>query len=275
MNSIKNNPKINLYQSDYSYSISSDNFIHPNDINTNFLSNIDCIVNLGAISETNADNPSEILEKNIYFPINLIKNSKKDCKIVFASSASVYGNFSYTKPISEHIDNEKGISKYAQSKLLIDNLIRHFYKDRNYISLRFFNVCSFYNESHKKQPSPTFNFLNQLKKNSNIQLFYNSHEIYRDFIFIDDVVQIINFCINNHIKGIYNVGSNKPVSFEQIADAMIKKIGYGEKIYIQPYDNITNNYQLYTNADLTKLRNAGYLNQIPSILEWIEKYDHR
>lgn len=236
----------------------------------------DCIVHMGAVSETNASDEFDIYKNNIDFTTKLLSAYRDSgCKIIYASSASVYGNTNKIEiPLQENPFFENAISKYAISKLIIDNIVRNFYSECPIIGLRFFNVCSNSRESHKKQPSPTYKFRQQLKSNNKISLFPNSYRIYRDFIHISDVVNIIKFFIDKediNKADIVNVGTGKPVSFESIADALILITGcVGNKIYIDPPKNLTNSYQTFTQADISKLRNMGYSEQIPSILEKLD-----
>ena len=271
-NQLKNNNKI--FTSDFINLNNNEYHISPENLDANLLRQMDIIVHLGAISETNADKKEEIFEKNILSSLNILQNSKTDCKIIYASSASVYGT--QKSSIKEEDNHEFGTSSYAQSKLILDNIVRSFFNHRNIIGLRFFNVCSFNNESQKKQPSPTYKFLQQLKTEKQIRLFHNSNSIYRDFIFIDDVISIIKFFMFDSKvteANIFNIGSGIPVSFEQIADELINKIGYGKKIYIDKPNNLTNNYQEYTCANIEKLRKYGYKQNIPSIIEYIKNYE--
>lgn len=255
----------------FTYDTSSPN---SNELYKKLINNIydyDIIVHMGAISETNTDNPENVLNNNILATLDMLTKSKPDCKIIYASSASVYGHQS--SAVNENSAYENPSSLYAKSKNLIDTIVKDFLIHKKCIGLRFFNVCSFDNEEHKKQPSPTFLFQKQLRETKSINLFYNSHNILRDFIFIDDVIKIIRFFIlDNNIKGseIFNVGSGKPVSFENIADALISKEGYGCKTYIDKPHNLTSNYQTFTMADISKLRTYGYNEYIPCILEYIQ-----
>lgn len=255
-----------------------DSMIHQYDI-SNYdykpLKNIDyydVIVHMGAISETNASESQKVLDLNILHTLNILTNSRPDCKVIYASSASVYGLM--TEPVSE-TSEEKPNSLYALSKLTIDNIVRNFLPHKKCIGLRFFNVCSFDKESHKKQPSPTFSFSKQLRETGQIKLFPGSYNISRDFIFIDDVVKIIQFFIDHDCvdrSEIFNVGSGVSTSFETIADAMINRIGYGDKVYIARPDNLTSNYQTFTQANIDKLRLFGYREEIPSIMEYINGF---
>jgi ADP-L-glycero-D-manno-heptose 6-epimerase len=230
----------------------------------------DTIVHLGAISETNSKSHSQLFEYNILDTLNIFKLANPECHIIYASSASVYGE--HTSPVTEEVIHEIGTSPYAKSKKTIDNIVRYFLYDRNITGLRFFNVCSFDREKHKKQPSPTYSFSHQLDKDKKISLFHNSDSIFRDFIFIEDVLDIIIFFIFQYVPNksdIFNIGTGIPVSFENIADSLIEKRGFGKKEYIEKPKTLTNNYQQYTCANINKLRSAGYHHNIPSILEYI------
>jgi ADP-L-glycero-D-manno-heptose 6-epimerase len=230
----------------------------------------DTIVHLGAISETNSKSYSKLFEYNILDTLDIFKLANPECHIIYASSASVYGE--HTSPVTEEVIHEIGNSPYAKSKKTIDNIARYFLYDRNITGLRFFNVCSFDKEQHKQQPSPTYSFSNQLDKYKKISLFHNSDSIFRDFIFIEDVLDIIIFFMFQYVSNksdIFNIGTGIPVSFENIADALIEKRGFGKKEYIEKPKTLTNNYQQYTCANINKLRNAGYHNNIPPILEYI------
>lgn len=237
----------------------------------------DIIVHLGAISSTNADDKKDIVYNNVQKTIEIFTLAKKTSKIIYASSASVYGN-----PYSEYIkfderDSLNPQSLYAKSKAYIDNIVMDYFPDRDIIGLRFFNVCSFTLEGHKSQPSPTYNFLNQLNTTGTIKLFHGSDEIYRDFIYIQDVINIIKFFMNykNSSAKIVNVGSGTPVSFEAIATTLINRLGFGNIKYIDRPKNLSSSYQTYTRADLTFLRSLGYQNEIPSIIHYIKNMNIR
>lgn len=268
-NKIKQESNYQIYLCDYKNNNNHNQFIDVNHVSNN-IEYFDTIVHLGAVSETNATDTSEVFDKNILFTLNLIKKSRSDCKIIYASSASVYGRcesaVTEQSPLS-------GDSLYAKSKIYIDNIIQDFFHNRSIIGLRFFNVSSFYNENHKSQPSPTFKFLQELQQNKIIKLFHGSSDIFRDFIFIDDVINILSFFIKNNdidYHQIFNIGSGQSVSFENIADSFIEQFGFGEKQYIDKPLTLTKNYQNFTLADITKLRQFGYNTYIPSVLEYIK-----
>ena len=233
------------------------------------LSDIDIVIHMGAISSTNSIDREELFTKNIMSTLNIIEKAK-NAKIIYASSASTYGSINAKRSEFNKLQPE---SLYAKSKAFIDDIVLNYLPHRNIVGLRFFNVCSFNFEGHKTQPSPTYSFYKQLNKTGQIKLFNGSDNIFRDFIYIEDVLKIMHYFIDNQVNGsvVVNVGTGKPVSFEQIADKMIDKLGFGEKVYIDRPSDILNSYQTYTQADLKYLRTLGYDNRIPTILDYIEE----
>ena len=233
------------------------------------LSDVDIVVHMGAMSSTNSTDREEVFTRNIMSTLNIIEKAN-NAKIIYASSASTYGSINAKRSESDKLQPE---SLYAKSKAVIDDIVLKYLPYRKIVGLRFFNVCSFSFEGHKTQPSPTYSFYKQLNETGQIKLFNGSDNIFRDFIYIEDVVKIMHYFIDNQVNGsvVVNVGTGKPVSFEQIADKMIEKLGFGEKVYIDRPSDILNSYQTYTEADLKYLRTLGYDNKIPTILDYIEE----
>ncbi len=264
------------------YVLSISDIKHDNPYNLEFIpttklsevaGKFDVVVHLGATSETNNFDMEAIFRNNVLFSLNLMAGLKKDCKLLYASSGSVYGQIKDTVPVAEERRFEQASSPYALSKLTLDNIVRNFFRNKNYIGLRFFNVCSFDQEALKLQPSPTFKFLKQLRAEKKITLFEGSQSMLRDFIHIDDVMKIMHFLMNESSDGyaILNIGTGKAVSFEQIADAFIQRLGFGSKEYKPMPENLSQTYQRFTCADINALRNLGYKDDIPDIINHIEK----
>lgn len=246
----------------------SSNFIYPEDVYSH-MNEIDIVVHLGATSETNSDDEYQVFKNNTEYTINLLSYLNDTTKFIYASSAAVYGNGADINIVGEH---EDGDTIYAKSKLAVDQEVRKSWANGNVVGLRLFNVCGFYGEDHKKQPSPTFRFRSQLEEYRTVKLFYGSNEIYRDFIYITDVIDIIKFLFTaNYKHPVINVGTGVATSFEDIARLMIKSYPNGKIEYIDPPENLTHGYQTYTRADISTLRDIGYDKNIPSILEHIKR----
>ena len=112
----------------------------------------------------------------------------------------------------------------------------------------------------------------------NLNLFsasggYKNGEQRRDFIYVDDVVKTNVWMMNNrNISGIYNVGTGKSNSFNDIANTIIKRRKKGKINYIPFPKEIEKNYQSFTEADLTKLRSIGYNTEFISVDKGVNLY---
>lgn len=272
---LKSTQDIEVICVDVSNKINAQNFIHIHELSDNIIEQCDYILHMGAISETNYNNEMDLWLNNIWFSQRIFMASKQDCRILYASSAAVYGDPNNMCPMREDQTIPfDSLSLYAKSKKICDDIVCNYFSRKNILGLRFFNVSSFDMEENKKQPSPTFSFLKQLKTHGIIKLFNGSNTIYRDFIYIYDVVNIIDyFLLNIEYNGIVNVGSSKPISFESVADAIINRLGYGQKQYIDKPKNLHGSYQHFTKSDNTKLVSMKYNKKIPSILEYINTYE--
>ena len=243
---------------------------------------IDYIYHMGAITDTT------IMDINLFDEFNVntsifIWNICTQYKIplVYASSAATYGDG------EEGFDDEKDIIKlkplnpYGWSKQQFD-VWTEMQEDQppNWYGLKFFNVYG-YGEAHKdKMASTILQFYNQIKLFGKAKLFkshrsdYKDGEQERDFIYIDDVVDVcIWLAENKPFSGIYNVGTGKARSFNDLVKAVFKNLDYYEIIeYIDIPNKIRDKYQYFTEAKMQKLRLAGYQKNFHELEEGIEKY---
>jgi len=202
---------------------------------------IKCIVHLGADSNTLQKDWETIYDLNILSTRKWYDFSQANkIPMIFTSSASVYGNgngptnlYSFSKKCSE--------SELANS-----------------VILRLFNVYG-PNEYHKSRMASTiYHWHRQLISNNTIEIFQNSDNFFRDFIYVFDVAKIICYFIDNFQPGIFDVGIGISRSFETIADIAIDYVGYGTKKYIEMPSDLKHQYQKNTLANLTPLSNAGF-----------------
>ena len=119
---------------------------------------------------------------------------------------------------------------------------------------RYFNVYGT-NEEHKGDQASVFTkFRNQAVKDGSIKLFENSDNYKRDFVCVDDVVQVHRQMLWKKDSGVFNVGTGTATSFQKVADLCSKRMGVPID-YIPMPDNLKNQYQEYTRADNSKLNN--------------------
>lgn len=218
----------------------------------------DLVIHLGAISSTAEKNVPLIMDKNYEFSYKLlVACMEAGVDMHYASSASIYGQ---QDPNIEKMSEETipaPNSPYSWSKYMFDRLIENSL-DKLPIKIygfRYFNVYG-PNEEHKgNQASPFTKWHSKSKSiDDTITLFEGSSLIKRDFIHVDDVINMHEFFFDNDApSGIYNVGTGIATSFETLA------ITTGMGIMIAPFpDEIRHQYQYWTCADNSKL-----LAQIP------------
>jgi len=200
---------------------------------------VSLILHQGAISSTTERNISTLHHHNVAFTLMLFDYAiKYQIPVKFASSASVYGNTN---------GQINPLNYYAITKLQIDYFIQdNLDKFSSIQSFRYFNVYG-KGEDHKgDQASPISKFTKQIQKTGKLKLFEGSDQFLRDFVCVDDVVDIV---LNNEApSGIYDLGTGKPISFQEVAELVTKKEG-GEIELISFPEHLQGKYQTYTCAD--------------------------
>jgi len=208
---------------------------------------IDVVYHLGAISSTTETNVAKIAEHNIKFSCNLLESCiEKNIPFVYASSASVYGlgklgfsESSRLNPLNYYAISKTAFDMFVNQKIL-DN------PEAKIVGLRYFNVYG-HNEDHKNDmASPIHKFLKQATVGK-IKVFEGSKDFRRDFIHVDDVVDITKAAVKFK-SGIYNVGTGLPRTFLDVA-TIISKITGAEIKEIPFPDHLIGKYQNFTCSD--------------------------
>ena len=200
---------------------------------------VSLILHQGAISSTTEQNINTLHHNNVAFTLMLFDYAiKYQIPVKFASSASVYGNTN---------GQINPLNYYAITKLQIDYFIQdNLDKFSSIQSFRYFNVYG-EGEDHKgDQASPISKFTKQVRETGKLKLFEGSDQFLRDFVCVDDIVSVV---LNNEApSGIYDLGTGEPISFQDVAELVIKKEG-GEIELIPFPDHLQGKYQTYTCAD--------------------------
>ncbi len=239
---------------------------------------IKAIFHLGACSDTTETNRKYMLKNNYEYSVRLLQYCvRRKIPFIYASSAAVYGD---NNKFIEHPEFEKPLNLYAESKCLFDNHVRNIIQNAQsqIVGLRYFNVYG-PREQHKGyMASVAFRFRNQILKTGKAKLFESSNgyangDQRRDFIYVGDAVKInLWFLRHPEISGIFNLGTGKSQTFNDVANAVIEYYGKGEVEYI-PFDKkLSGRYQSFTEADITKLRNAGYTQPFLGVNNGVKKY---
>lgn len=281
---LKNGRKVfNLNDLDIYDYIDKENFISKIDNKHNF-PKIEAIFHQGACSKTTEWDGKYVMFNNYDYSKKLL-NFALDLKIsfIYASSASVYGLGD--NGFEEKLTCENPMNIYAYSKFQFDQYIRNILDkaESQIVGLRYFNVYG-QRESHKKSMASTaFHFNNQIIAKKECELFkgingYNDGEQLRDFVYVDDCVDVNLWFFNNKQKsGIFNVGSGRAESFNEMANSVIawhrEKLNVKSKIKYIPFPQpLIGSYQNFTKANLNSLRKVGYKKNFHSVREGVSKY---
>jgi ADP-L-glycero-D-manno-heptose 6-epimerase len=239
---------------------------------------VEAVFHQGACSSTTEWDGKFVMRVNYEYTKALLGwSTAQRVPFYYASSASVYGGGSVFKEARE---NEHPLNAYAYSKFLFDEHLRPLLASINspVVGLRYFNVYG-PREQHKDgMASVAFHMQQQLKSGNIVRLFegsdgYGPGGQERDFIHVDDVVAV-NLWLLDHpqVSGIYNCGTGRAQSFNDVANAAIAHHQRGKIEYIPFPDHLKGRYQSYTQADMGALRQAGYDTPFLSVEQGVQRY---
>jgi ADP-L-glycero-D-manno-heptose 6-epimerase len=236
------------------------------------------ILHQGACADTMESDGRLMMDANFTFSKEMLHWAiESRVPFVYASSAAVYG----LNPCgNESAESEAPINLYAYSKLQFDRYVRRALPqlETTVVGLRYFNVYG-RGEAHKgRMASMIHQLYRQLKQTEVARLFQGTDgfpdgEQRRDFIAVEDVVQVNLFFVQGGVKrGIYNVGTGQNRSFNDVAHLLIENRKSGKICYIPFPDSLVGKYQNITQADLTALRGAGYGKPFTTLEEGIRRF---
>ena len=231
----------------------------------------DYIFHEAAISDTTVLDQGIMVKTNVNAFKSILELAlKSNAVVVYASSGATYGD----APSPQRVGNEQPQNVYGFSKLSMDYLARGFcaqYPSMSVIGLRYFNVYGPREYFKNKTASMVLQLGLQILSGKTPRLFYGSDKILRDFIYIDDVIQANIKAALSGKCGVFNVGTAKPRSFQDIADILQKELGVnlGTEYFENPYVGA---YQMHTEADIqTTCAELGYAPNV-SLEEGIKAY---
>jgi len=232
----------------------------------------------GACSATTEWNGRFVMDNNYEVSKELLWYCQgREIPFIYASSAATYGVGSEFR---EDPACEGPINVYGYSKWLFDDYVRRHWDELKVqvAGLRYFNVYG-PREDHKgSMASVAWHFNNQIGESGAVRLFegyggYGNGEQLRDFVYVDDVVAV-NLWLSDHTRarGIFNVGTGRSQSFNDVANAVIHWHGKGDITYIPFPDHLKGSYQSFTQADIKRLRAAGYDGEFQSVEQGVRAY---
>lgn len=260
---------------------------------SNGLGKIDAVFHQGACSDTTERNGHYMMDNNYRVTLELFHYcQERGIPFIYASSAAVYG----AGPVyTEDPDNEAPLNVYGYSKYLFDQVLRRHLADLKapVAGLRYFNVYG-PNEQHKgRMASVALHNKTQYRNEHHVRLFggwdgYENGQQERDFVYIDDVVDVNLFLLDNpSVSGIFNCGSGRAQPFNDVATAVVnslrqhagqRELSLQEQVeqdiirYIPFPSDLKGRYQSHTQADLTALRAAGYDRPFRDVSAGVETY---
>ncbi len=242
------------------------------------LPQIDTIYHEGACSSTTEWDGKFMMDNNYEYSKDVLNYAlEHDIPFLYASSASVYGD---GPTFIEERQYEKPLNVYGYSKFQFDQYVRRIlpHAKSQIVGFRYFNVYG-PREQHKgDMSSVAFKLHNQILAGENVKLFgaydgYGEGMQTRDFVYVDDVVSVnLWFAEHPDKSGIFNLGPAKAQPFKDVAQAVIDFHGKGEIEYIPFPEHLKGAYQSYTQADNTRLREAGYDKPFKTVEEGVTAY---
>ena len=254
---------------------------------------VTAVIHMGAISATTERDFNKLVEANIHYSQDLWSwCAENEVPFFYASSAATYGDGSAGYD-DANIDKLRPLNGYGYSKHFFDQWVLRQTPESSppaWAGFKFFNVYG-PNEYHKERmASVAFHTFNQFSETGTMKLFKGTKagvkdgEQLRDFVYVKDCANIVahffsaaltkkpvNRPIN--INGIYNIGTGQARTFKDLATNVMKSMGKAPHItYIDMPADLQGKYQYFTEANMTKLRKAGYNAPMTSLEDGVKDY---
>ena len=258
-----------------------------------FEDDIGAIFHEGACSDTTAADGRYVMRNNYRYSVALLEHCQNnDIRFLYASSAAVYGAGTVFREDGAH---DAPLNVYGYSKSLFDAYVRRALPERTaqIAGFRYFNVYG-PRERHKgRMASVACHFFDEFRRDGRVRLFegsggYASGEQRRDFVHVDDAVAVnLDFYDHAERSGVFNVGTGSASTFNAVAQATINACRHfdgqpprtlGELVddgaiaYVPMPEVLHGKYQHFTQADVTRLRAAGYLAPMLGVEDGVTRY---
>ena len=236
---------------------------------------------MGACSSTTEKDATYLIGNNFEYTKTLALYSvSRNVRFLYASSAATYGNGEHGyRDDEEHIEQLRPMNMYGYSKQMFDLWARRQGLLSKITGVKYTNVFG-PNELHKAEMrSVVCRAYEQIRDTGKVGLFKSYCEEYadgeqkRDFIYVKDAVKMVMFLLENRCRGIYNIGSGRAETWNSLASAVFKAMDRPVNIeYIEMPLHLRGKYQYYTCADITKIRDAGYTDQVTPLEDTVADY---
>ncbi len=266
--------------------------VHPDSIHAFLAENtraIDGVVHMGAISATTQRDADLIVETNFRLSRDLWTwCAEHDKSYVYASSAATYGdgNEGFNDEMSQGgLSKLRPLNPYGWSKLLFDRWVEAELRNDvprppQWAGLRFFNVYG-PNEYHKGRMQSVVSQIQPIAARGETCRLFKSHNPdyedggqLRDFVSVDDCANVISWLLETpSVSGLFNLGTGNARSFLDLAKAVYTAMDREFSVEYTPTpEDIREKYQYFTEANMTKLRDAGYAQPFLSLEDGVGQY---
>ncbi|MCR4694736.1 MAG: ADP-glyceromanno-heptose 6-epimerase [Pseudobutyrivibrio sp.] len=251
-----------------------------------FSGKITHVIHMGACSATTERDFDFLYKNNFEFTKALWQYcTRENISFIYASSAATYGNGNQGFDDKCDIDNLRPLNGYGYSKQLFDQWVKKELEygnnsPRQHVGFKFFNVYG-PNEYFKgSMASVIFHTFNDVSKTGKKGLFksykdgYKDGEQLRDFVYVKDICKVVSFMMDNpEVSGLYNLGTGQARSFYDLAVATFKAMNKEPNIeFVEMPESLRGKYQYFTQAEMSKLREAGYKEKFYSLEDGTADY---
>lgn len=262
-------------------------FIHKDDFISSVIEDsvdfpIEAIIHMGANSSTTEKDADHLMSNNYLYTQELAKYClSRNIRFIYASSAATYGDGSLGFVDDESkLETLRPLNMYGYSKQLFDLWAKKNKVLDKIVGLKFFNVYG-PNEYHKgDMRSVVHKAFEQVRDIGKVKLFKSLHPNYkdgeqmRDFVYVKDAVEMTIYFLEHPEKnGIFNVGAGKARTWNDLVTALFNAVGKAVNIeYIDLPENLREKYQYFTEANLSKIRSAGYSESTITLEDGVSDY---
>lgn len=250
---------------------------------------VGAVVHMGAISSTTETDVDRFVVNNIRLTLDLWEwCAANAARFIYASSAATYGNggagfsddqspaaLATLRPL-----NAYGWSKHVIDRRIVDDVVRGQRSPPQWAGLKFFNVYG-PNEAHKgDMQSVVSKIYPVVETGGTIQLFRSHNPQYRDggqlrdFVYVKDCVAVVNWLFQEPmVSGLFNVGTGAARSFLDLVNAVGAAVGREPDVrFVDTPIELRDKYQYFTQADISKLRSAGFDRPFHSLEDGVRDY---
>ncbi|MFP4679265.1 MAG: ADP-glyceromanno-heptose 6-epimerase [Chitinispirillaceae bacterium] len=272
----------NLASLSYSDYMDKEDFVARLESGT-FGSQIEAIIHLGACSSTTEKDADYLADNNYRYTCRIASwwEKNQNVRFIYASSAATYGNGDQGYEDDEsRLNALRPLNMYGYSKHMFDMYARRRGLLEKIVGLKYFNVFG-PNEGHKNDMrSVVSKAFESARDEGVISLFKSARQEYahgeqkRDFVYVKDAVDMtLHFLQNRDVGGIFNVGTGRARTWNDLAAALFSALGKPTRIeYIDMPESLEKKYQYYTQARTGKLRNIGCSHECMSLEDSVRDY---